>query len=129
MNKKITFFAILLLMGSLLSSCSFKNKKRIENFACRDRPYAHTLNLRYDKEESKIKLISFEVAKGENEKVLGEIFDAFEKEGTVIWKIQRDDGYKADAFLNIKQMKLKVKDGGGKQKALEQTLDCKIINE
>jgi hypothetical protein len=43
--------------------------------------------------------------------------------------VQRDDGYKADAFFNLKQMKLEIKDGGGEQKALEQTLDCKRINE
>jgi hypothetical protein len=113
------------ILTSLISSCSIKNTKKIENFECKNRPYTHTLNLQYDKEEGKVKLISFEDTKGENEKILGETFDAFEKEEIVIWKVQRDDGYKADAFFNLKQMKLEIKDGGGEQKALEQTLDCK----
>jgi hypothetical protein len=83
----------------LLFACATEKTKEVKNFECRDRPYTHTLNLQYDKEESKVKLISFEDTKGENEKVLGETFDAFEKEGIVIWKVQRDDGYKADVFL------------------------------
>ena len=123
-----TAVALAILISSI-SSCSIKNTKKIENFECRNRPYSYTLNLQYDKEEGKIKLISFKDTKGENEKVLGEIFDAFEKEETVIWKVQRDDGYKADAFFNLKQMKLELKDGGGETKAIGQILDCKRINE
>jgi hypothetical protein len=122
MNKKTRFFIIFSLIGTLLSACA---NQKIENYKCEDK--MNSLYFKYDKKEGKISFIK--VTQGNEVKIIGKIYNAFESEGILIWKIKTDYGYNANAFFNMKEMKLETKDNGEDRlnPALNQTLKCKRI--
>ena len=111
----------------LLSACATEKTEKIFDFQCDDKPYTHTLNIQYDRLQSKLKLISYERVKQGNEKIIGKEFNTFEKEEEVLAKIPRDwDMEGGDAFLNLKSGELKIvniEDG----KETKEILNCKRI--
>ena len=122
--KKITIF--LGLIGVLLGACS-NEKAGIFDFECTSKSFADiVMNIQYDSTKNKFRFISYE--KGKDEKIMGNEFNTFEKNGEVLFKIKDTwDLPEGDVFLNLKSGKLKMpypeKDGEIKQTAVE----CKRI--
>ena len=111
----------------LLFACSTQKTEKIFDFECTSKSFADiVMNIQYDSTKNKFRFISYE--KGEDEKIMGNEFDTFEKNGEVLFKIKDTwDLPEGDVFLNLKSGKLKMpypqKDGEIKQTAVE----CKRI--
>jgi hypothetical protein len=119
--KNIRTYAITVaaILTSLLGACSQMNAGGLKRFDCtlesvNPDPYRQNskgdliMHYAYNKEESKITLISiksFNINKSGEESIMDETFNAYEKEGELLWK--RGGSH----FLAMDTMKLRVDDG------------------
>jgi len=92
-----------------------------------------SLNYEYDKTNKKMLLVSVSKNKGGKEFIVGEKYDAYEKEGQILWKTNMDEDWdynESNFFLDLKTMKLKVfsnRDGYEDQTTMELTYECKKV--
>ena len=110
-------------MGSLLGACSTQKTEKIFDFECESKNPPFIANIQYDREHSKYKLISIEEVDGD-EKIMGKIYDAFEKNGEVLVRQRKDmDVDAGDIFLNLKSGKMIIKVAGESK----EVYNCKRI--
>lgn len=96
----------------LLFACSTQKTEKIFDFKCESKNPPFIANIQYDREHSKYKLISVEEVDGD-EKIMGKIYDAFEKDGEVLVRQRKDiDVDAGDIFLNLKSGKMIIKVAG-----------------
>ena len=114
------------LIGVLLGACSNK-KAGIFDFECTSKSFADiVMNIQYDRTKNKFRFISYE--KGKDEKIMGNEFDTFEKNGEVLFKIKDTwELPEGDVFLNLNSGRLKMPylEKGGEIK--QATLECNRV--
>lgn len=107
----------------LLFACSTQKTEKIFDFKCENKNPSFAANIQYNREQGKYKLISIEEKNGD-EKIMGKIYDAFEKNEEVLVKVTEDlDVDAGEIFLNLKSGRMVTKNEGGSK----EVYNCKRI--